>query len=535
MADYSSLFRPQPFDVKAQGPTVDFYSMLTGIGNNLKDVIKDNRISSAFSGGLPRNPDGTINWRDTTDRVLQSGGNINDAISIARLEVDQNKIEAANRASREFGLTLGGIYGGQLGTQPQPPAAPQSRPPVPSSNRAWGDTEAVNAGLYDRPGQPGVPPAAQPGGAAATGNIPLPRPRPEIPIGTPFSDLADPNAMRRGAMLQPPPTAPLQPPAAASSAPMVPRPVPTQSIPRPQAAPPQSASTPTLAGVPLTRTIPALIAASTNPNLPAPAREMAGKMLQAALEEAKQPNDVKEYNFARSQGETRSYSQWKTDMKKSGAANVSVDTRGENEYAKVAGKQFAELNVEMIKGGQSARQKIFALERLNTLLSSPGIYTGVGGETVTDLKRAAKAVGLDIEGVPAAEAARALSNQFSLELRNPSGGAGMPGAMSDKDREFLQAQVPGLSKSPEGNKILVDYMKRLAQRTIDVDRQRATYVRKNGKLDEGFYRELDEWSSKNPLFPEADRGIQPGMEQGLQGLGQRRLLEEEARRRGLIR
>jgi hypothetical protein len=47
-------------------------------------------------------------------------------------------------------------------------------------------------------------------------------------------------------------------------------------------------------------------------------------------------------------------------------------------------------------------------------------------------------------------------------------------------------------------------MKRVAQRSIDVEQLRQGYVKKNGRLNEGFYRELEAYSNANPLFPEAE-------------------------------
>jgi hypothetical protein len=218
-------------------------------------------------------------------------------------------------------------------------------------------------------------------------------------------------------------------------------------------------------------------------------------------------DETKEYELAKSQGFKGSFFDFKTALKRAGATNVNtnVTTKMEGEYDKAMGKEFAEQNVGMIKGAATARGKIAGLERLGALLDDPNTYTGAGGELVADAKRVAKAIGIDVGDVSGAEAARAISNQLALELRNPAGGAGMPGALSDKDREFLQASIPGLTKGKGGNRQIVDYMKRVANRSIEVDRLRQDYVRRKGRIDEGFYRELADYSEKNPLFPEGAR------------------------------
>jgi hypothetical protein len=161
--------------------------------------------------------------------------------------------------------------------------------------------------------------------------------------------------------------------------------------------------------------------------------------------------------------------------------------------------------------------KLGTLTRMGSLLNDPNIYTGAGADKILSAKRLAKTMGIDVGDLSSGEAIRAIGNQFALELRNPAGGAGMPGALSDKDREFLQQSVPGLEQSPEGNAKIIDYMKRVAQRSIDVERLRQDYVKKNGRLNEGFYRELDAYSSANPLFPEAGQQQQQQAAPPMQG------------------
>jgi hypothetical protein len=93
---------------------------------------------------------------------------------------------------------------------------------------------------------------------------------------------------------------------------------------------------------------------------------------------------------------------------------------------------------------------------------------------------------------------------MALQLRNPSGGAGMPGALSDADRVYLQSMTPGLTKTPEGRKLISETMITLAKRDQDVAKLARDYRKKNGGFDEGFYNELATWSAANPLFEQKD-------------------------------
>lgn len=240
-----------------------------------------------------------------------------------------------------------------------------------------------------------------------------------------------------------------------------------------------------------------------NPAVQRMGRQLATGVIQKQIGENAPTNDIKEYNMAKQQGFTGTLLDYQTKLKEAGKPVTNINQQQESEYQKATGKHFADLNNQIATGALKARGEVATLNKLGTLLADPNIYQGKGGETILELTRLAKAAGFDVGDLGGAEAVRAIQNQFALELRNPSGGAGMPGAMSDRDREFLQSIPPGLEKTREGNLQIGEYRKKVAQRSIDVDRLRQQYVKKNGRLDEGFYQELAKFSDANPLFPEA--------------------------------
>ena len=182
---------------------------------------------------------------------------------------------------------------------------------------------------------------------------------------------------------------------------------------------------------------------------------------------------------------------------------INVATgEGSGEYRKALDKKLADRFIAIQDGAEQARGKLATLDALGTALQQSG-QTGWGAEALLDVQKAGRTLGLDIgENLDAKETARALGNQLALQLRNPSSGAGMPGAMSDKDREFLVSSVPGLTKLPDGNARLIDFMKRIEQRNIDVARLAQEYDERNGQIDNGFFKELGEWADANPLFPD---------------------------------
>jgi flagellum-specific peptidoglycan hydrolase FlgJ len=187
---------------------------------------------------------------------------------------------------------------------------------------------------------------------------------------------------------------------------------------------------------------------------------------------------------------------------------VTVDNRGSSKYNEEIDKNFAQQYIDLQNGAQAAQNKIATLQGLQDALGQSS-FTGMGAETLLGVKQAARTLGIDIGAdLGPEETARALGNQLALQMRSPSNGAGMPGAMSNQDREFLVASVPGLGKTPEGNARLIDFMTRVEKRNIQVAQMAQTYQERNGQLNNGFYQELSAWSAQNPLFPEADQPAQ---------------------------
>lgn len=186
---------------------------------------------------------------------------------------------------------------------------------------------------------------------------------------------------------------------------------------------------------------------------------------------------------------------------------VTVDTRQEGKFSETVGRELGEQYSGIMKADMNAPASIGKYNRLGQLLSQ--VNTGKFKGATTDLKAAAKSLGFDLtamgiaDDVAPAQAARALANQIALELRNPAGGAGMPGALSDKDREFLIQSIPGLENDPAAIGKMIEYRVKLEQRAQKVARMAREYRRKNGRFDEGFFDGLQDWSNKNPLFSEA--------------------------------
>ena len=189
----------------------------------------------------------------------------------------------------------------------------------------------------------------------------------------------------------------------------------------------------------------------------------------------------------------------KTQVARAGAASNNVTLVGEREEAKVVGGEMGKKFVDIQNAGMTAAGKINNLTRLETLLS--GYETGRLAPIGKEIASYAASVGINIDkNLGNKEAAEALSNELALAARSTTGGAGMPGAMSDADREFLRNMVPSLSKTPQGNRAIIETQRRLAKRDVEVAKLAGEYRARNGTLDPGFFQQLQAWSDSNPLF-----------------------------------
>lgn len=189
-----------------------------------------------------------------------------------------------------------------------------------------------------------------------------------------------------------------------------------------------------------------------------------------------------------------------------GGATVNIDNKAETEFArKLAGAQ-AEAYTNAQKGAAEAISSNARLDRMSQLLE--GVQTGKYSTSLMELQKGLSTIlgknAPTIFGKPAevaqAEAASALANEIALTLRNPAGGAGMPGAMSDADRQFLQSMVPGLETTPPGRKMMIETAKALNKRAVEVARLMAEYRKSNNNSLDGWELYLADWSEKNPLF-----------------------------------
>ncbi len=289
---------------------------------------------------------------------------------------------------------------------PPPVTGPRPGGPVMPSAKVWGDAEAEAAGLYE--------PAA------------------------PNTKLASAN-----------PTAPI--PAAAPA----PSPVTQALAQQPQPAPPPQA-----------------VAQAEDPNRAkiiqllssdSPAARKMGKALAdnyiAQQFKPETTDEIKEYNLAKKQGFTGSFFDFKTGLKKAGATQVNVDTKGENAFATKAGQLQATRYDELASDAQSSKQMLSDVATLNEL--GKNIQTGKLAEAKAAIGPYAQALGIDVKGLSEIQAFEAIVNRVAPSLRVKGSGA-----QSDYELKNFLKSLPSLGNTPEGNEIATKTMEGLYQNKL---------------------------------------------------------------------
>lgn len=181
------------------------------------------------------------------------------------------------------------------------------------------------------------------------------------------------------------------------------------------------------------------------------------------------------------------------------AAGPSSREAAGSVYDVEAAKDMAGRRKTIFDAGDLAGSRIQSYQQLSQLLA--GHDGGTLSPAGLQIAKTANSLGFKIDpSLPNKEAAVALSNAMALDLRNPAGGAGMPGAMSDADRQFLANMIPNLATSAEGRGIMIRSAIAIEQRKQQVAAAARRYEARHGRIDNGFYDQLSAWSSQHPLF-----------------------------------
>lgn len=188
--------------------------------------------------------------------------------------------------------------------------------------------------------------------------------------------------------------------------------------------------------------------------------------------------------------------------------NAKAQAQRRNIQPEAYENYLAGLFTQSTEAGRAARSQLAEVNLMADLLRR-GAETGFGEATKNQLRSVFDSLGfeVDIDALQTGEGLTAFSNRLALTVRNPAGGAGMPGAMSDADRQFLVSTVPGLARTEAGNALLIAVMQKQLERKIEISRMAVEYFEKNKSMA-GFEDLIAEFAQNNRMFEDIEKQAQ---------------------------
>jgi len=221
--------------------------------------------------------------------------------------------------------------------------------------------------------------------------------------------------------------------------------------------------------------------------------------------ERKPTDDMREYQEYSQQElaagrQPSTFLDYQLQIKKAGKPETNVTVSGEKKGMEEMAKLFAKRYDDVQRGADGAQTMIDNLEQLEAALDT-GVRTGTAAEAEQGLRKIGVMMGVgDADKVAAGELIQAIGNKLALQVRAPGGeSGGMPGAMSDADREFLKQTVASLGKTEAGNRQLIGVLRAVATRNLAISDMAIDYAAEKGQLDAGFDRQVRDYVRANPL------------------------------------
>lgn len=180
-----------------------------------------------------------------------------------------------------------------------------------------------------------------------------------------------------------------------------------------------------------------------------------------------------------------------------------AETTREKGIAERSLKREDAIDAELVGATESDSN----LNRMDSALEA--LNTGLFGEEILSIEQFGAQFGIDLAPffgedpgtVPRKELVQTITNQMVINTTKTATGGGLGGrSFSDADRNFTLKTVPGLSKTPGGNRLIIQ-MQRLQNDRIRLKSRMADdYILEHGELDRGWAREWSEFAKENPIY-----------------------------------
>lgn len=211
-------------------------------------------------------------------------------------------------------------------------------------------------------------------------------------------------------------------------------------------------------------------------------------------QQPKPTDDQREYAQAKQQGYGGSFMDYMRDVKSFGASRTNINMpKMETKYDETLGAELAKEFVNANRSAATAQRDLANLDVMMQALNDPNLYTGTGGNLIQGVKKSAETLfGVPVKGTSSGEILQNLASEIAVANKDK-----LPGPMSDADRQFLVDMAPNLTKTPEGNRLIIELG--AAHKRWEAARGQAArdYAARNGgRLDAGFYATVGDLDSQ---------------------------------------
>lgn len=179
---------------------------------------------------------------------------------------------------------------------------------------------------------------------------------------------------------------------------------------------------------------------------------------------AKPTDDISEYNFYSEQERAAGrqpmpFADYISTVKKAGASQTSIDLKSEGAEASERGKAKVQTFAKIAEDLPAADQALATINELGAIL--PQTETGTEAAVLEWVRRN---TGLTLsDQADKTQAVSSLIDYLTPRMRVPGSGA-----TSDYEMQTFKNALPSLMGTPEGNKLVIDTLTRLAQRRVEM-------------------------------------------------------------------
>lgn len=220
----------------------------------------------------------------------------------------------------------------------------------------------------------------------------------------------------------------------------------------------------------------------------------------------------------------------RNQVRQIGSAGVTVNNVGEGAFDREMGQSLAKRIDALDQAGTRAVRQLNTLNRVEKALGE--FETGAAAGARLTVGRVAQMLGIPDSSLPqgmnkdAIASGEFIQAQMGRALTEMIGSGGFPAqAFSNADREMLERSIFNIQATPEGNKLIVDTMRRAAQLDRDIAGAWRTWQRENGSSRESaerFFRDrVPQIVTEDPYaaLVAAGQSAQPGGIPGPGGVG----------------